>query len=131
MAMTENEFYRQVVDLANALGWRVYHVEQSARKVTRRDGRSQWVRNVNNTGKGYPDLTLVRRKDARLIFAELKRDVGPRGGKGSVMTTPEQQEWLADLSAVRDRTALFAVTAAVEVYVWRPADIEFIERVLR
>lgn len=52
---------------------------------------------------GFPDLTLVR--GPRMIFAELKTQ------KGRV--TVEQQKWLDALGA-----------ASVEVYLWRPADVD-------
>lgn len=53
--------------------------------------------------KGFPDLCMVRR--GRILFAELKTDTGK--------VTPDQQAWLDDLRAV-----------GVEVYLWRPSDIE-------
>ena len=53
---------------------------------------------------GLPDLTMCR--PPRLIYAELK------GEKGKV--TPAQQEWLDTLRQV----------PGIEVYLWRPADLE-------
>lgn len=61
--------------------------------------------------KGFPDLTLIR--PPRLVFAELKRD--------KAKTTPAQDEWLELLGAC----------PGVEVYVWRPADLDAIVAVLR
>lgn len=63
--------------------------------------------------KGFPDLVLCR--PPRLILAELKSDVGK--------TTQQQDEWLADLRVV-------AAATEIEVYVWRPADVDDIARVL-
>ena len=60
---------------------------------------------------GFPDLTMVR-KD-RLIFAELK---SPRG-----KVRPAQVEWLKMLHDVPH----------IEVYLWRPADWDDIEKILR
>jgi len=60
---------------------------------------------------GFPDCVMVR--PPRLIFAELKSE------KGKV--SPAQQEWLATLKA----------TGKVEVYLWRPSDIEEIAEILR
>ena len=60
---------------------------------------------------GFPDLVLVR--PPRLIFAELKSQVG--------RVTPAQKAWLDDLYA----------TPSTEVYLWRPSDLDDIERVLR
>lgn len=59
---------------------------------------------------GFPDCVLVRGN--RVIYAELK------AAKGRV--TPEQQAWLESLRR-----------AEKEVYLWRPADIDEIERLLR
>jgi hypothetical protein len=60
--------------------------------------------------RGWPDLAAVR--DTRLILAELKRDDG--------VLSKEQREWLEALERVR----------TVEVYEWRPRDLERIARVL-
>jgi hypothetical protein len=60
---------------------------------------------------GFPDEVLVR--GPRLVFAELKSERGK--------LSDEQAAWLDALRAV----------PGVEVYVWRPADMEAIARVLR
>ena len=60
---------------------------------------------------GFPDEVLVR--SGRLIFVELKSTVG--------RVKPEQEAWLADLRQV----------PGVEVYEWRPADMDAIAEVLR
>ena len=63
---------------------------------------------------GFPDLVLVKGK--RLIFAELKTDDGK--------FSPAQLTWLAALEWVaRDNQA-------IEVYVWRPSDLEHIKELL-
>ena len=54
--------------------------------------------------RGWPDLALVR--GDRLIFAELKRENGK--------TTEHQDRWLGLLRAV----------PAVEVFLWRPSDLD-------
>lgn len=61
--------------------------------------------------RGWPDLALVR--PPRLVFAELKAERG--------RTTEHQERWLGLL---RD-------CAGVEVFLWRPADLEQIAAVLR
>jgi hypothetical protein len=122
--LTEKAFQRQVVDLAKMLGWRVYH-----------PFLSKW------SERGFPDLTMVREKDHRLLFAELKRD----GAK----PTPAQEEWLIALGAVAvetieieagpgDSEAFLAGVSAglqlaprVEVVLWHPGDWPEIERTLR
>jgi hypothetical protein len=62
---------------------------------------------------GFPDCVMVRGQ--RIIFAELKSE------KGSV--SEKQQEWLDALGNVGDKD--------VQVYLWRPDDIEEIVEVLR
>lgn len=59
---------------------------------------------------GYPDLTMVRR--GRLIFAELKSHKG--------RPTVAQKEWM---SALRD-------VPGIEVYLWRPSDMDDIIDIL-
>ena len=59
---------------------------------------------------GFPDLVLA--KNGRVIFAELKTK------KGRVR--PDQQMWLDELEKHR----------GIEVYLWRPADMDFIVKTL-
>lgn len=63
------------------------------------------------SARGWPDLSLCR--PPRLILAELKSDAGK--------LTAAQERWLD----------LLGQCPGVEVYLWRPADFETIERVLR
>lgn len=94
--ISEAAFQRQVIQLARMLGWRTYHTLDS-----------------RGSSAGFPDLVLSR--GGRLIFAELKSDVG--------RVRKEQSEWLAGLRAVESE--------AVGVYLWRPADLDEIAGVLR
>ncbi len=101
--LTELDFMRQVMQLAEMTGWETFHV---------RAGRTldSWRTPGSGTmAKGWPDLVLVR--GSRLIFAELKRD----GGKAT-----------ADQSRVLD-----VLGKAAEAYCWEPKDWDFIERELR
>lgn len=103
--LTEAQFMSQVTQLAEIRGWSWLHI---------RPGMTQhsWRTPISGPlGKGWPDLVLVREKDRRLLFAELKRE----GAKA----TFEQTEVLGILSAVG------------ESFVWWPADWPEIERVLR
>ena len=70
-ALSERDFQRQVVLLAELMGWYVYHTYDSRR-----------------SNPGFPDLVLVR--TPCVVFAELKRE------KGRV--TPAQREWADELS---------------------------------
>lgn len=103
--LTEKDFQRQVVELAKILGWRVYH-----------PFLSKW------SERGFPDLTMVRPRDRRLIFAELKRDKG--------RLTDAQVEWQELLGAL-DTRGSGANWTSVEVYVWHPADWDAIQECLR
>jgi hypothetical protein len=86
--------------LAFSRGWKYYHAPDN-KPI---NGRIQKVI------PGFPDLVMV--KDNRLIFAELKKEVG--------RTTPEQDSWLAALK----------VTGA-EVYVWRPSQLPEVVQILQ
>ena len=54
---TEKDFQAQVVEMAQDMGWLVYHPYDS-----------------RHSQKGYPDLTMVRKE--RVIWAELKSEYG-------------------------------------------------------
>lgn len=100
--ITERAFQRQVVQLAVALGFVVYHTNDSRR-----------------SHKGFPDLVLVRPagqwRDSRLgrvLFIELKTDTG--------RLKPEQEQWGRILLA-----------AGADWRLWRPRDWPEIERTLK
>lgn len=102
--MTEADFTRGVLDLARILGWRSAHF---------RAARTQrgWRTPVQGDGRGWPDLVLVR--PPRVVVAELKADSG--------RVSHDQAAWLAYLERC----------PGVEVFVWRPADLDGIAQVLR
>ena len=60
--------------------------------------------------KGFPDLVMTR--NGRTIFAELKSQ------KGRIRT--EQKQWIAELEK----------TQGVEVYLWRPSNMDQIVETL-
>lgn len=91
---SEDEFLRQVMELAVLSGWATAHFRPAMTKGGR------WVTAVSGDGKGWPDLVLV---NDRVIFAELKTDAGT--------LTPDQERWGRNLKA-----------AGAEYYVWRPRD---------
>lgn len=64
-----------------------------------------------HSARGWPDLALVR--PPRLILAELKAEKGK--------TTEHQDRWLG----------LLRQCTGIEVFVWKPSDIEAIAEVLR
>lgn len=103
--LSERDFLTQVTQLAEIRGWAWLHLRPGMT-------RDSWRTPISGPlGKGWPDLVLVRERDHRLMFVELKRDGG--------LATSEQIDVLGILSEVGD-TAL-----------WRPADWDEIERVLR
>lgn len=58
---------------------------------------------IQKVVSGFPDLCLI--KGTRMIFVELKRELG--------IVSPEQQVWI---DAIRG--------CGLEVFVWRPSDID-------
>ena len=87
--ITEAEFLSQVIKLARACGWKVAHFRpaQTARG---------WRTAVQGDGKGFPDLVLAKRC---VLFVELK--VPPN------KCTPEQLEWIEDLTSARARALIW------------------------
>lgn len=98
--ISEASWQKMVIQLAVSKGWKYYHPPDN---IPNKAGKRQYV------VAGYPDLTLV--KDNRLLFIELKRNLGK--------TTKEQVEWLEALKK-----------AGAEVYVWRPKDYNEVVQVL-
>ena len=95
LPLTEAEFQRLVIDLAQKLGYLVAHFRPG------RNRRNQWTTAVQGDGKGYPDLTLVGR--GQVLFVELKTDDGE--------LADDQEKWLEHIRA-NGGTALL----------WRPRD---------
>jgi len=93
----ESEFQARVVDFAQYNGWKVYSVPDSRRA----------------TMAGWPDLTMYRVSDRRLVFAELKRAKGGR-------VSPAQEVVMADLAAIGE-----------EVHLWKPDDWDEIVATLK
>jgi len=85
--MSEAELQSAILDLARWEGYLTFHV---------RDSRK-------STGPGFPDLVLVHQRTGRLLFRELKTDVGK--------LTAGQEAWLDALRA-----------GGHDADVWRTAD---------
>lgn len=98
-AISEREWQNQVHRLAASLGWKYYHAPDN-KPI---NGRIQKI------VAGFPDLVLV--KGNRLMFAELKKEIG--------VLSAAQEEWIAALRAT-----------GVEVYVWRPSQVREVQRIL-
>jgi len=99
-SMSEAALQEHIRALARRFGWLVWHCYDA-----------------RGSAPGFPDLVLVRAvslsRPGRLIFAELKTTRGK--------TTVTQQEWLSCLAHS---------VPGVEVYLWRPQDLEDIARIL-
>jgi hypothetical protein len=94
---SERLFQDAVIQVATMNQWLVHHSEPG------RYGHSTFTSGL----AGYPDLTLVSKRQDGIIYAELKTAVGRLSDK--------QKHVLAMLHA-----------NGAEVYVWRPADMDFI-----
>lgn len=73
---------------------------------------------------GWPDLVMVRRRDRRLLFAELKREgKDPSARQALVLDLLRCLEWnfLLD-EEVRVERSLGRRPPRIEVFVWRPRD---------
>jgi hypothetical protein len=110
-AVKEADLQRQVTDLASVLGWSWVHF----RAGLRANGRWQ-VAVEGPLGKGWPDLVLVRERDRRLIFAELKRELEqPSDDQAAVLEALGAAAGL-DLRGLTDGPH-------VQTFVWRPSDL--------
>jgi hypothetical protein len=105
-AGVERDFQSVVLGLARFYRWLVYHPPAGG-KGGRVDREQE--------GAGFPDLVLVRAP--RIIFAELKTPTG--------RVRPAQEVWLGEL-----RTWNVDGDPLVEVYLWRPDDLDDIAKVL-
>lgn len=114
LKVSELDFRRQVIGLAEMLGWE--HVGFRAAQTVH-----GWRTPVTGTlGKGWPDLTLVRKRDRRLIFAELKAKTGK--------VSPDQ---LRVLDVLRCLEHDEPPAPRIEVFIWHEGDINAIAEVLR
>ncbi len=113
--LSEVEFQRTVMEMAKALGWRVYHNRKTARR--RRDGSIVHHTSYSGDG-GFPDLVLARA--GKIIIAELKSERGKPSG--------DQVLWFTALGGLGDANAF---SDLVGVYLWKPSDMDKIEERLR
>ena len=125
---SEADFQRAVLRLARELGWddrgwerRVEEVEHYSRNsgdaaaledAAALGGLAFHPRFSVGSEPGWPDLALARRRDRRLIFAELKSERGH--------LSPRQA---AVIELLRE--------CGQEVHVWRPSQWAEIEEALR
>lgn len=120
----------QIAELAHLLGWETIAFRPA---LTKRGYRTP---GTGSMARGWPDMTLVRARDRRLIFAELKSDVG--------RLSDDQKRVLEVLSALAgdywqpvqvhaDGSTNWALAAhlKIEVHVWKPKDFDRIQETLR
>ena len=109
-AVKEKDFQRWVIDVARALGWKVWHVPAPMRWDS--TGRGKGFVGAKDAA-GLADLILVGK--GQVLFAEVKGT----GGKLS----PKQEEFLSSVKALGEPSHVYA-------YAWWPGDEEFIEEIL-
>ena len=105
--ISEMDFAATVDEMAIAFGWKIYGVLE----------QMVYARRLS---KGFPDRIMVRR--GRLLFIEYKSQTG--------RVMPDQTEWLEELGKCRAPEG-YRVRGGVEVYLWRPSDLDAIEEVLK
>lgn len=131
--ISETAFASQVEDLFKIYNWRWIHFRPA--------WSSKGYRTPIKGHKGFPDYVAVR--PPRLLFIELKDQYSK--------TTPEQEAWLEDLRECVKTITLepiplmgskmmpelaslgetFNTVQSLEVYLWRPKDIDQITLILR
>lgn len=154
--MTEAQLQRTVIDLARSLGWGIpasaaSRLEAEAAHygvpAPELEGLIFHPRWSIGSEAGWPDLTLVRRRDRRLVWAELKSERGvlsrrqqavlellrslafdARCGNGphfpkefaGARSTADWHRWL---DAGRPETRGDCCPPRIEIHVWRPRDL--------
>lgn len=126
-AMNERDLQAAVIKQARSLGWgltqsQAKHLAEEAQaygvEPPPLDGLIFHPRYSLGSEPGWPDLTLIRRHDRRLIFAELKTEKG--------RLSPRQAEVLAllrELVVIPDAWHT-GEWPRIEVVLWRPSDLE-------
>lgn len=118
--ISETAFASQVEDLLKMFGWRWIHFRPAWTGRGYRTPIRGWDPD-GYKGMGFPDYVAVR--PPRLIFAELKDQY----------TKPEaeQEAWLNMLRECEIKPVKLGIALSVEVYLWRPSQIEEIAEILR
>jgi hypothetical protein len=117
--LTEAQFMEQVTELAELFGWEWIHIRHARTKES-------WRTPISGPlGKGWPDLVMIRQRDHRLLFVELKSD--------NAYATHEQDRVLGNLMTTEHYREACGCKHGpdVRVELWRPEDWELIERTLR
>lgn len=130
--MNEAELQRQIIVVGRDSGWGVTagddaklidEAEALGIEPPGLDGLIYHPAFSVGSEKGWPDLTMFRLRDARIIFAELKsqkRDA-----------TPRQARVLDLLRAFAGDYRTLHGGVKIEVFLWRPSDLPSVYEVLR
>ena len=120
----EYQLQSQIAELAHMLGWETIAFRPA---LTKQGWRTP---GTGSMAKGWLDMTLVHPQKQRLIWAELKSDVGE--------LSPDQERVIGLLSKLAGMWIDPALVAEspyahlrIEVFVWRPRDFDVIQEVLR
>ena len=107
-AMSETQLQRTVIEMAQRCGWLTFHLPDAA--LAELAKRRRWQEMPE---QGFPDTVLVHPEHPEwpVVVAELKTEHG--------LVRPPQRAWL---DALDGRT--------VRSVIWRPRDLDAIERVL-
>ena len=98
----EANLQKEIIQKALAHQWKVFH-QGDMRKIL--------------IGRGFPDLVLVSRQAARILFAEIKMPWGE--------ITQEQIEWGGLIQSLQ------ALMPGVEYHLWTPHDMPAIHETLK
>lgn len=138
--VNESEFQRVVIDLARGLGWGITVSAQKAIAAEAAgynvpepelDGLIFHPRYSLGSEAGWPDLTLIRRRDRRLIFAELKAEKGkPSHRQEQVLDLLRCLETPLDFDQGDVVHPFRRREPSIQVVVWRPSDLDTIREEL-
>jgi hypothetical protein len=106
-AITERSWQDTVVQHARTAHWLVHFIPDTFHAKAKEDHTFVTIKQGD---KGFPDLCMVS-PDGRVIFAELKRELG--------RLSPEQEVW-------RDRL----LKGGHEWFLWRPSQVDDVIAVL-
>lgn len=96
LAISEKQFQKQVIELAQLRKWKVAHF-RPARVIV--NGKETWRTPVAGDGEGFPDLVLARR--GNVLFRELKTELGK--------ASAEQLDWLQQCCGMIWRPSMWAL----------------------
>ncbi len=107
--LSEAALQKAIIELAERLGWRVYH----ARPAMTAKGR--WMTAAQGThSSGWPDLVMLR--GPRIVVAELKTD------RERSRVSEAQKQWLEAFEAAGAQVCLWTPSA------WRAGEVEEVLR---